>query len=113
MTSFPNIGTSNSGLTSSLVATPNTGYFFSNWDFDNNTPLSNATSNNISVTWTSNDTCYVNFALIPDYNITYVTNPTGAGTIDINAINFSGFPFKKNPFSGSKYVHLKPIFVDL
>lgn len=101
ITTFPNTTSYSGGVTSSLVATPNVGYFFSDWDFDNNTVTPNATNTNISVTWSSNDTCYVNFALIPNYNITYLTNPVSAGNIDINGINFNAFPLTQTYQQGT------------
>jgi len=101
ISTFPYNGVYNETSTSNLVANPNSGYFFGNWDFNNNTPLPNATNSNITITWLSNDTCIVNFTVIPDYNITYLTDPIGAGSIDIYAVNFNTFPFTQTYQQGT------------
>lgn len=89
------------GSSSNLAAFANTGFIFNNWDFDNNTPFPNNTSSNISVTWQSNDTVIINFNVIPSYDITYLVNPVGAGSIDINGVNASVFPSTVSYFQGT------------
>ncbi len=90
---FPHTEYHIQGDTSSIQATANLGYTFADWDFQNNTPTPNTTSSNIDVTWTSNDTVFINFDTIPTYEVTYVTNLPGAGSIDVNSVAIPGFPF--------------------
>jgi hypothetical protein len=101
ITTFPNTSIYVETSNSTLTANPSAGYSFGNWDFNNNTALPNSTSSNITVTWMSDDTCIVNFALIPTYDITYMTNPIGAGTIDVNAVNVNTFPTTINYLTGT------------
>lgn len=101
ITTFPNTIIYNENSNSILTATPSAGYNFTNWDFDNNTALPNTSSSNINVTWTASDTCIVNFSLIPTYDITYMTNPAGAGNIDIDAVNVNVFPNTINYQTGT------------
>ena len=90
--SFPTTSYYNQNSNSNLTANANSGFFFSNWDFDNNTANPSSTSSNITVTWLSNDTCIINFNTTQDHSITFLTEPVGAGNIDVNAINYSTFP---------------------
>ena len=101
ITTFPNTAYYNSGINSSLSATANTGFVFDNWNFTNNTPLPNNMTNNITTTWTANDTVFVNFTAIQTYGITYMTNPIGAGSIDIDAVNTTVFPTTINYQTGT------------
>ncbi len=101
ITTFPTTSVYNENSTSTLTASPNAGFSFNNWDFNNNAAIPNATNSNITVTWISDDTCTVNFTLIPSYDVTYLTNPTGAGTIDIDAVNVNTFPTTINYAIGS------------
>ncbi len=98
---FPSTQTFSQGNLSNLSVTANTGFTFNNWDFDNNIPTPNSNTNNISITWLSNDSAVVNFDVIPTYNITYLVDPVGAGTIDINGTNVSAFPNNANYLQGS------------
>ena len=101
ITTFPTTEIYNENTNASLVATPNTGFTFSNWDFTNNTALPNANNSNITVTWLSNDTCIVHFNAIPTYDITYLTYPIGAGNIDIDAVNTTFFPTSYNYYQNT------------
>lgn len=92
ISAFPSTQYYNSGANATINASANAGFMFSSWNFNNNTPTPNTTTNNISVTWLSNDTVQVNFNTIPSHNITYIVDPAGAGTIDINGANISAFP---------------------
>lgn len=98
---FPSTNVYNENTTSTLTATPNAGFFFDNWDFAHNTAMPNATNSNITVTWASNDTCFVNFTSIPNYDITYLTEPAGAGSIDIYAVNYSTLPLTQTYQQGT------------
>lgn len=98
---FPNTSTFTQGSSSNLSATANTNYTFSNWNFNNNTPLPNATTNNITTTWTSNDTVYVNFDPIVYDSITYIVQPPGAGYITIGVTTINTFPANANYLDGS------------
>jgi hypothetical protein len=93
VTVFPFTSNYQVGTTSNLTATANAGFFFFNWNFTTNIPLPNTTSGAISTAWNNDDTVYVNFSNIPNYSVTYLTNPLGAGTIDIDGVNQSTFPF--------------------
>lgn len=101
ISSFPSTQIYSQGSTSNVSATANAGFSFLNWDFTNNTALPNTNTNNISVTWTSNDTCTVNFNTVPSYNITYLVDPVGAGNINIAGVNNSIFPTTKTYLSGT------------
>jgi hypothetical protein len=98
---FPNTTIYNSGTNSSLSATANAGYTFGNWSFDNNTPLPNTTTNNITTTWNSNDTVYVNFNPIVYDSITYIIQPVGAGYITVGATTINTFPANTSYLDGS------------
>tara|TARA_B110000037_G_scaffold223119_1_gene302338 strand:+ start:1121 stop:5476 length:4356 start_codon:yes stop_codon:yes gene_type:complete len=92
ITVFPNTTIYTNAMNSNLSATANTGYIFSNWSFNNNSPLPNNTSNNITTTWSSNDTVYVNFDPIPVDTVVYIVQPAGAGNITVDATNIFVFP---------------------
>ncbi len=70
-------GTYNQGQTCTLVATPNSGYTFTNWTENGTQVSTNAT---YSFTVTANRTLVANFAL-STYTITATANPTNGGTI--------------------------------
>lgn len=92
------------GSTSNLAASANAGFSFVDWDFQFNTPVPNTTNAAISTTWLSDDTVLVNFTNVPSYSITYLTNPAGAGSLDVNGVNQSVFPFTDTYLSGSNVV---------
>jgi hypothetical protein len=92
------------GTSSNLSATANAGFTFLDWDFTYNTPLPNTTASAISTTWTSGDTVYVNFLNIPSYNVTYLINPLGAGTLDIDGVNQSIFPYTETYLQGTNVI---------
>ena len=81
------------GAAANIIATANAGFSFNSWDFQNNIPLPNTINPAISTTWLSDDTVMVNFTAIPNYNITYLTNPVGAGSLDIDGVNQTVFPY--------------------
>lgn len=97
-TSYP------SGSSANLVVSANLGFSFVDWDFQNNTPVPNTTNTSISTTWLSDDTVMVNFNANPNYTITYVTEPFGAGSIDINTVNQAAFPFSQSYQTGSNVI---------
>lgn len=101
---FPHTEYHIQGDTSSLVAAANAGYNFVNWDFQNNSPNPNNTATNINVVWAGNDTVYLNFDTVPTYEITYVTNIPGAGSIDIDGFNQAVFPFTNTYQSGANVI---------
>lgn len=61
-----------------LIATPNTGYTFTNWKKGNNVVSTNAT---YSFTVTENATYTATFTAIPQYTVTIVPNPVEGGTV--------------------------------
>lgn len=98
---YPNTTYVTQGSSSSLVATPNAGFNFSNWSASQQviTPNNNPS---ISLTWNGNDTVTAHFSSIPSYSITYLVNPTAGGTIDINTINQSVFPYTQSYLQGTQ-----------
>ncbi len=100
ISSFPTTVIYNENTLDTLSASANAGYTFLNWDFTNNTPNPNTSASNITVTWISNDSCIVNFNVIPSYDITYLVNPVGAGYMAIDGINTTTFPTTINYFQG-------------
>lgn len=104
VSSFPYTAYPVQGTTSNLSATANAGFTFIDWDFTNNTVLPNVNSASISTTWTSGDTVYVNFINIPSYEITYLTNPLGGGTLSIDGVNQSVFPYTQSYLQGTNII---------
>ena len=92
------------GSSNNLSATANPGFSFVDWGLQFNTAAPNTINPAISVTWLSDDTVLVNFTNIPSYNITYLTNPPGAGSLDINGVNQLAFPFTDNYLMGTNVV---------
>jgi hypothetical protein len=101
ISTFPNMEIYNAGTSSGLIATPNPGFTFNNWDFDYHIAFPNSNSSNITVTWGADDTVYVNFNVIPTYDITYLVNPAGFGNIDIDGVNTTIFPTTINYLQGT------------
>lgn len=98
---FPNTQYYTVGTNTTIVATPNAGFTFGQYVFDANIPLPNANTAAINVTWTSNDTIYINFNAIPTFPVTYLVNPNGAGSININGVNTNTFPTTINYNQGN------------
>lgn len=66
------------GTTCTLVATPNTGYGFSNWTKNGTVVSTNAT---FSFTATETADYVAHFAILPDYTIAVSANPSSGGTV--------------------------------
>ena len=98
---FPNTSYYINASNSSLQANANTGFGFNNWEFLNNTALPNNTSTNITTTWNFSDTVIIHFDPIVSYDITYLVNPIGSGSINIDGTNTSIFPTTINYVSGT------------
>jgi hypothetical protein len=77
VTKNPTNATYPSGVTVTINATPNAGWYFANWSGD-----TNGSVNPLNVTMNSNLIITGNFLAFPTYSLTLVTN--GQGTIGIN-----------------------------
>lgn len=72
----------------SLGALPNDGYVFGSWDFLNNTPNPDATTNEISFTVTAGDVIQVNWLTQP--SLTIVGAPINGGSITVDGATVDG-----------------------
>ena len=77
VTKNPTNSTYPSGVTVTVTATPDSGWYFANWSGD-----TNGTINPLNVTMNSNLVITGNFLAFPIYTLTLVTN--GQGTIALN-----------------------------
>jgi len=71
-----------------LGALPNAGFVFGVWDFQNNTPAPDATSNEVSFTVTSGDVITVNWLSQP--SLTIVGAPINGGSITVDGVDVTG-----------------------
>ncbi len=80
------------GVNVNLDADANEGFLFSHWTSVNNALLPDALSEEITVSFTADDTLIAHF--IPDvsYPITLNVVPEGTGTIDLNGTLYDSFP---------------------
>lgn len=76
-----------------LTATPNGNYVFDYWEVFNHTLSPNINSMGVNFPITQADSIVAHFRLIPDYNIVVKVIPDGGGTVGINGLVQTSFPY--------------------
>lgn len=82
--SYPAESTFDPGATVTLSVTPNEWYEFVEWQAANSTLNPNATAATVTMQSCTSDTVLAVFEWIPNYSLTVIADPPGAGTITMN-----------------------------
>lgn len=80
------------GVNVDLDADENDGFVFSHWELNNNVLAPDEFSEEIVISFTSNDTLIAHFVPDVTYSLTLDVQPQGAGTITIAGITYDDFP---------------------
>ncbi|MCB9256606.1 MAG: CotH kinase family protein [Chitinophagales bacterium] len=92
--SYPFTGTYFGGVNINLDADANTGWVFDHWEIVSNTLNPNLTTEQVSMNISSNDSIVAHFVPLSNQDtITYVVVPAGGGTVSINGLAQSTFPY--------------------
>ncbi len=80
------------GVDVALDADENDGYIFSHWELNNNVLAPDEFSEEIVVSFTSDDTLIAHFVPDVSYELTLDVEPANSGTITINGTTYDSFP---------------------
>ncbi len=91
----------NAGTLLNLVATPNAGYTFSNWQTFHHSISPNNTSATASFTFNQRDTLYAIFLPPDTFNLTVMVTPAGGGNATVNGVTPPSYPTVMQFVSGT------------